>query len=206
MKTIARLRQLLRLDLSALDEAANDPASTVPSVAVVVLSMALLGLGGWLWWSIAGLPNRTGVFMSSVVFGTVFGVALWLAWLLIVYVVLQRLTGHPPRIDAMVRACGLASAPLAVGLLMAVPIVSFGIGLLALGAWVALTQAAIERSTGAPAGAAFAANLAGFAAWAGVISILSTAQQQLGPGPFLAESLWDALTKFDAARAIVGGG
>lgn len=206
MNTVGRLRRLLRLDLSALDEAATDIASTAASVAVVVISMALLGVGGWLWWSIAGLPDRTSVFMSSVVFGTVFGVALWLVWLLIVYAVLQRLTGQPPRIDSMVRACGLAAAPLALGSLMVIPVVSFGLGLLALGAWVALTQAAIERSTGAPAGAAFAANLAGFAVWTGVMSILSTAHQQLGPGPFLAESLWDALATFDAARAVVAGG
>jgi hypothetical protein len=205
MKTVGRLRRLLRLDLSALDEAATDPGSTVASVAVTVAAMALLGAGGWLWWSIAGLPNRTGVFFSSVIFGTVFGVALWLAWLLVAYVVLQRLTGTPPRIDTMVRACGLATLPLAAGVLMAVPVVSFGIGLLALAAWVALTQAAIERSTGAPAGAALAANLAGFAVWAGVMSILSTAQQQLGPGPFLAESLWDALAAYDAAQGVVGG-
>ena len=167
--------------------------------------MALLGLGGWLWWTISGLPDRAGVFVSSVVFGTVFGVALWLGWLLIAYVVLQRLIGRAPPIEAMARACALAAAPLALGLLMALPIVSFGVGLLALAAWVALTQAAIERSTGAPASAALAANLAGFAAWAVVMSVLSTAQQQLAPGPFLAESLWDALAAFDAARAVVEG-
>jgi hypothetical protein len=206
MKTAGRLRRLLRLDLSALDEAANDATSTVESVAVVVISMALLGVGGWVWWTISGLPDRAGVFVSSVVFGTVFGVALWLGWLLIAYATLQRLTGRAPRIEAMVRACGLGAAPLALGMLMAVPLVSFGVGLLALAAWVALTQAAIERSTGAPPGAAFAANLAGFLAWAVVMSVLSTAQQQLAPGPFLAESLWDALATFDAAPAVLEGG
>ena len=205
MNIIGRLRRLARLDLSVLDEAANDPASTIASLAVVIVSMALLGLGGWLWWTISGLPDRTGVFISSVVFGTVFGVALWLGWLLIAYVVLQRITKRAPPIEAMARACALAAAPLALGLLMALPIVSFGVGLLALAAWVALTQAAIERSTGAPASAALAANLAGFAAWAVVMSVLSTAQQQLAPGPFLAESLWDALSAFDAARAVVEG-
>ncbi len=205
MKTVGRLRRLLRLDLSALEDAANDEASTSECLAVVVISMALLGLGGWLWWAVAGLPDRAGVFVSSVIFGAVFGVALWLAWLLIAYVLLQRLSGRPPRIEAMVRACGLAAAPLALGLLMVLPILSFGIGLLALAAWVALTQAAIERSTGAPAGAAFAANLAGFLAWAVVMSVLSTAQQQLAPGPFLAESLWDAVASLDASAPVIEG-
>jgi hypothetical protein len=89
---------------------------------------------------------------------------------------------------------------------MAVPLVSFGVGLLALAAWVTLTQAAMERATGAPSGPVLAANLAGFAIWVGVMSILSTAQQQLAPGPFLAESLWDAIAAFDAAQAVIAGG
>jgi hypothetical protein len=76
--------------------------------------MALLGLGGWLWWVRSGLPDGRGVLLSSAVFGTVFSIALWLLWLLVVYSVLGRLTGRAPRIDALARACGLAATPLAL--------------------------------------------------------------------------------------------
>lgn len=205
MNTLRRVQRLARLDLGTFDEAAADVQSTVASVLVAVLSMALLGLGGWLWWLRSGLPNAQGVFLSSVVFGTVFGVALWLLWLLVAYTVLGQLTRRQPRIDAMVRACGLAAAPLALGLLMLVPVVSFALGLVAIVAWVLLTQAAIERATGAQPRAALAANLAGFAVWAGVMSLLSTSQQQLAPGPFLAESLWEAVAGFEAGPVVVDG-
>ncbi|MFN8638561.1 MAG: hypothetical protein U0360_03685 [Dehalococcoidia bacterium] len=50
---------------------------------------------------------------------------------------------------------------------MIVPVVSFGVGVFAIVAWVALTQSAIERAAGAPSGVALVANLAGFEAWAG---------------------------------------
>ncbi len=205
MNTLRRLQRLLRLDLSALDEAAADQYATIGSLAVAVVSMFLLGVGGWLWWVRSGLPDAWGVLVSSAFVGSVFGIALWLLWLLIAYMLINRLTGRAPRIDALTRACGLAAAPLALGVLMAIPVVSFAIGLVALAAWVVVTQAALERATGAPTGVALTANLAGFAVWAGVMSVLSAAQQQFAPGPFLAESLWDAIAAFDAAQALVGG-
>lgn len=205
MDTIRRVQRLLRLDLSALDDAAADVHATVPSVLVAVLSMALLGLGGWLWWLRSGLGDARGVLLSSAVFGTVFSLALWLAWLLIAYTLLARTSAKPPRIDALARSCGLATLPLALGLLMVMPVVSFAVGVFALVAWVAMTQLAIERATGAPTSAALLANLAGFAVWAAVMSILSSAQQQLAPGPFLAESVWEAITAFEAAQAVIGG-
>lgn len=205
MDTIRRVQRLLRLDLGALDDAAADVHATVPSVLVAVLSMALLGLGGWLWWLRSGLGDARGVLLSSAVFGTVFSLALWLAWLLIAYTLLARTATRPPRIDALARTCGLATLPLALGLLMVIPVVSFAVGVFALVAWVALTQLAIERATAAPTSAALLANLAGFAVWAAVMSILSSAQQQLAPGPFLAESVWEAIAAFDAAQAVIGG-
>jgi hypothetical protein len=200
--TIRRLQLLLRLDLTALDDAASDPYATVPSVAVGIVSMFLFGIGGWLWWLRAGLPDARGVFLSSAVIGTVFALALWLVWLLAAFALVGRFTSRPPRIEAMARACGLAAAPLALGLLMAVPVVSFAAGIVALAAWVLLTQAAIERSTGARPGVVLTANLAGFTLWAGVMSVLATPTQRLAPGPFLADSIWEAaVVAVDAGQA-----
>ncbi|MFN8638560.1 MAG: hypothetical protein U0360_03680 [Dehalococcoidia bacterium] len=63
------------------------PAAPIPSV-VVAISMALLGLGGWLWWVRSGLPGGRGVLISSVLVGTVFSLALWLLWLLVAFAVI----------------------------------------------------------------------------------------------------------------------
>src|SRR5690606_6378888 len=118
----------------------------------------------------------------------------WLLWLLVVYAVLQRLARITVPVDQLLRAAGFAALPLALGVLMVVPSVSFGVGLVALAGWVALTQVAIERTVGVSSGAVIVANLAGFAAWAIVMSLLATGSNQVAPGPFLAESIWDAIT------------
>ncbi len=192
--TLRRLRRLIALDVRVFEEARYDPSATMPSLAIAAGSMFALGLGGWLWWASSGLLQRYDTFVRSVLLGTVFSLALWLVWLLIVYAALLRLTGVRVRVDELVRAAGLAAAPLALGLGMLLPGVAFGVGLLALGAWVATTQIAIERVSGVSGGPAAVANLAGFAAWALAMSLLTTATNRLGPGPFLAESIWELVT------------
>lgn len=126
-----------------------------------------------------------------MVFGTVLSLGLWGLWLLVVVAVLQRLAGTIVQIEPLLRAAGMSTIPFALGLLMVVPVVSFGIGLLAIGGCLLMTQAAIERATGARGGEAILANLAGFAVWAIALSLLTTSDNQFAPGPFLAESLWD---------------
>lgn len=180
------------------------PASLPVAAGVALGSMALLGLGGWLWWVQSGLGDRQAVFLKSVVLATAFNAALWLAWMLVAYAVIERTSNVRPRVEAMLASAALACAPLALGLLMAVPAVSFGAGLVAIVAWVLATQSALERATGAPTRTVAPGNLAGFALWALAMSLLSTATDQLAPGPFLAESIWDAISGYDAARGVIG--
>ena len=91
-----------------------------------------------------------------------------------------------------------------LGIFMAVPAISFGVGLVALGGWLLVTQEAVERATGAPVGVAILANLAGFAAWVLLMALLTTASNQLGPGPLLAESLWESISGYEGGRALLG--
>ena len=86
----------------------------------------------------------------------------------------------------------LATLPLALGLLMVVPVISLAVGLFAIAAWVLATQIAIDRCAPAAGGAGLLANLAGFAIWAGAMSLLATAGDPLAPGPFLADSVGKA--------------
>lgn len=198
--TLARLRRLLlHLDLSVFDEARLDAGATIGSLAVAGASIVLFALGGWLWSIMSGLGETWQVFFKSVVLGGVFAFGMWLVWLLVVFGLLQRLTGRAPQVEPLLRTAGLAAAPAALGLLMVLQPIAFGLGLLALAAWVAMTQVAVERATGAPQGVAMVANLAGFGAWAAVMSLLTTSQNPFAPGPFLAESIWETVT---AARSI----
>ena len=157
--------------------------------------MLLFALGGWLWWLRSDLGEAQTVLLKSVALGTLFSIVLWLVWLLVAFGLLQRLAGRTPAIEELLRAAGLVTAPLALGLLMALPAISFAAGLFALGAWALTTQLAIERCAPGSGGAALAANLAGFAIWLGAMSLLATASDPLAPGPFLAESIWEATSR-----------
>jgi hypothetical protein len=126
--------------------------------------------------------------------------ALWLLWLLVVYAVLQRMTGHVVAMDRLVREAGMATAPLALGVLMGVaPAVAFGVGIAAIGAWVMSMQVAVERATELRGWPVLLANATGFAVWALTLSVLTTSGNSLAPGPFLAESVWEAVAKFAPA-------
>lgn len=192
--TIGHLRRLATLDLEVFDDLRFDPAATLPAILVAVVSMALLGIGGWLWWvTTPGLGDDASVFLKTVILGTIFGAGAWLAWLLVIYAVLRQLSRLTVPMEQLLRTAGFAAAPLVLALGMVIPSISFGIGLLALAAWVATTQVAVERTIGRGGGDVLAANLAGFAVWAIVMSLLATGSNQIGPGPFLAESIWDAI-------------
>lgn len=172
-------------------------ASVERSLAVAAGSIASFGLGGWLWWWVNGLGDPRSVFMKSVVFGSLASFALWLLWLLIVYTVLQRITGRVVPMERLVREAGVATTPMALGVLMGViPGAGFGIGMAAIGVWVMSMQVAVERATDLRGWPVLVANASGFAVWALTLSMLSTGGNQLAPGPFLAESVWEAVVTF----------
>lgn len=192
--TLGRLRRLAMLDLDVFDDLRFDPAATVPSLIVAVAGMAMLGLGGWFWWITSGLGDTGSVFVKTVILGTAFGLGAWLLWLLVIYAVLRRTSNITMQVEQLIRGAGFATAPLVIALGMAIPSISFGVGLLALVAWAGTTQVAVQRAVGRTGGDVLAANLAGFGAWVILMSLLATGTNQIGPGPFLAESIWDAVT------------
>lgn len=192
--TIGRLRRLVTLDDTVYDELRFDPAATAPAVAVTVIGLLALGLGGWLWWLLSDLGETGTVFIKTVLLGTVFGFVAWLVWLLVVYSALRRLSGLTLQIEQLIRAAGFASGVLVIALAMVITPISFGVGVLALVAWAGTTQIAIERTIGRGGSDVLAANLAGFGVWLVIMSLLSTGTNQIGPGPFLAEAVWDAIS------------
>lgn len=191
--TLSRLRRLAMLDDRVYDELRYESSATLPAVGVTVLGLLALGLGGWLWWFVSDLGDTGSVFLKTVLLGTVFGFVGWLVWLLIVYLALRQLAGITVQVEQLIRTAGFASGVLVIGLAMVITPIGFGIGVLALVAWAGATHIAIERTVGRGGSVVMAANLLGFAAWLVVMSLLSTGTNQIGPGPFLAEAVWDAI-------------
>ena len=175
--------------------------TTELALVIALVSMFGLGVGGWLWWWMAGMSAVRAdltpwtVFVNSALFGTAVSFGLWLGWLLVAFAVLQRVTGAAVPMERLLREAGLATAPLALGVLMAVPYLSFGIGVAVLGAWGASMQGALERATGQRGGWIVLANGLGFGLWAGVLSLLGARGDVYAPGPFLAHSVWEIVAR-----------
>ncbi len=189
-----RLMRLMRLDTTVFDEVRLDPGATVPAVIVAVAATFLAGLGGWLWWSMTqDFGDKSKVLFQSLIMGSIFSIALWVAWLLIVYVLLTQVFRAQADVQQLVRVMGLAAAPLALSVLMFVPVLDFGIGLASIALLFGLTTIAIQSATNASPGTVLICNLAGFAVWAMVLGLLVTSSSFFAPGFFLMDAANDAL-------------
>lgn len=181
------LARLSRMDYTTFDEVKDDVAATGPCLAVVAAASFLAGLGSWLWWIFEDLPDAGDVFLKSFILGSIFQVGLWLVWVFVAYTVLTRFYQASADPNQMVRAMGLAFAPVAVSVLMFISIIAIPIGIFALVGAVLLSNVAIQATARAPASQVMAANLAGFAVFAVVMGILgSTGRlgEGLAPGIF----------------------
>ncbi len=189
--------------------APRGPGSTGPgmemALAIALLSMFGLGVGGWLWWVTSGLGaavdgrsvllDGRSVFLRSALFGTAVSFGLWLGWVLVAYGMLQRNTPTAISIERLLREAGLATAPLALGVFMVVPYLSYGVGIAVIGAWAMAMQAAFERATGVRGMPVIVANALGFALWAGVLSLITAGGHTFAPGPFLAHAVWESVAR-----------
>ncbi|MBM4410001.1 MAG: hypothetical protein FJ037_01505 [Chloroflexi bacterium] len=172
-----------------------DTLVPMPFALVFALAaMVALAFGGWLWWLTSGLGDPRETLTKTLTVGVPFSFALWIAWLVVSIAVVQRLGRTLVPVDRLLREAGLACWPLFLALGMAIPAVSFSVGLVAIGGWVAATQAALARVAGRTGRGVLAANLAGFALWCVVMSLLASGDHAIAPGPFVAESIWEAVT------------
>ena len=189
----SRLMRLVRLDTSVFDEVRLDASATIPSVAVAVVATFLAGLGGWIWWIMQDFGDSGKVLMQSLILGSIFSIALWVVWLLIVYVLLTQVFKAQADIQQLARTMGMAAAPLAISVLMFIPVLDFGIGLASLALFFGLTTFAIQASTSASAGQVLVCNAAGFAIWAIVLTVLVGTDNAFAPGFFLMDWAKDAV-------------
>jgi hypothetical protein len=188
---IQRLRRLAMLDTSVFDEVRTDANATLPAIVVAVVSTLIFAIGGWLWWILADIPDSpfypgTGeIFIKSVIIGSIISVILWAVWVGITYVMLTQVFRARADASELLRVMGFATAPLAIGLLMFIPALDFGIGLAAIGLFFGLTFIAVQSATDAAAGRALIATGAGFLVWCIVLALFVGQENILAPGFFV---------------------
>ncbi len=182
-----RLKRLATLDTTVFDEVKGDTNSTIPAIVVVAVATVLSGLGGWLWWVFADLPESGDVLLKSLIFGSILSIVLWAAWVGITYVMLTQVFRARADVNELIRVMGFAAAPLALSALMFVPLLDFGIGLTSLALLFGANVIAIQSATDAPAGRVLAATGAGFLVWAVGLSLFVSDANAYAPGFFLFE-------------------
>ena len=183
---MGQIQRLARLDTTVFEEVRDAQSQTLPAIVVVVVGIVLSTLGGWLWLAIEFDGLDTGrVLLRELVLGSVFALALWAVWVLVTQVVLLNMFNIEADRMALLRCMGFAAAPAALMLLILIPSLSFGIGLVALMAWFVLTNYAVQAAApNAEANQVVMANMAGFAVFAIVLSILAHTAG-MAPGVFV---------------------
>ena len=188
---IGRVRRLAMLDTTVFDEVRMDRTATVPAIIVVVASIFVFGIGGWLWWvfntDLAGssAPSGADIFLRSTIIGTILGVVFWAAWVGITYVMLSQVFRARVDLNDLIRVMGFAAAPLALGVLMFIPVLEFAIGLTAISLMLGTTVIAAQSVTDAPAGKVLASTGAGFLLWAIMLALFVGDENAYAPGFFI---------------------
>jgi hypothetical protein len=184
------LRRLAYLDTRVFEDVRSNPSATLAGLFFVAAASFLSGIGGFLWWMMRDYGGNGDIFLHSAVIGSLIAVVLWgLAWLGIVYVILTQIFRERAYLEQLLRVMGLAATPLALSIFMFIPWVSFAIGIASLALAFGLTSIAIQSVTTAGPARVLVANLCGFAVWAAVLTLLSTATvsdvKPHAPGVFL---------------------
>ena len=183
---VQRVRRMTQLDATVFAEVRDDAGQTLAATLVVLASLLLAALGGWLWLIVEVDGLSTGrILLREVLLGLISGLALWGLWVLSARLVLQFVFGRRVSGPQLVRTMGYAAFPLAGAALMVVPALGFAVGMLTVLAWFVSSNAAIETAVpGATRREVFVANAAGFSLFVVLMSVLADAAG-VAPGFFV---------------------
>ncbi|MXY79504.1 MAG: hypothetical protein F4Y94_07430 [Chloroflexi bacterium] len=184
--TAQRVRRLAELDTAVFREVRDDAGQTLAAALVVVGSLLLAALGGWLWLIVEVDGLSTGrILAREVALGLLCGAILWGVWVMSTHLMLRYVFGRETTALSLVRTMGHAAFPAAGAAFMIVPALGFAVGMLSVLAWFASSNAAIEAAApGATRREALVANLAGFALFVVLMSVLADAAG-IAPGFFV---------------------
>jgi branched-subunit amino acid transport protein AzlD len=175
------LARLARLDLTVFDDVKDEAAATAPALAVMVVASFAAGLGSWLWWitlDFHGVSQKNGeAFLKTFILGGILQAALWLLWVYIAAMLLSRIFGARADLNRMIRTMGLAFAPMVITILMVIDVLAVPFAIIALGATLLLSNAAMQAATDAEPRQVILSNLAGFLVFAIALGLLGNVAQ-----------------------------
>jgi hypothetical protein len=162
------LLRLARLDFSVFDDLRSERTATASAILIVLAASLTAGMGSWFWAlqndDLGGLDPAE-VFVKTVLAGGLLQTGVFFLWVAMTYVVLTRMFAVQVLYADLVRTMGLAFAPVALGLFVALTPLAVPFGVFALSVTLLTTTNAVEQTSGVGQREAIFANLAGFAAF-----------------------------------------
>ncbi len=131
---IDRIRRALTLDQAVFEEIRDDVAFTPFVVGLAAAAVLLAGLGSWLFGQTVLNFTPDGWFVDTLILGSVFTILLFMAGIGVTYVVITQVYREAMAPDAFVRIAALGYLPFALGLLVLIPEIGFGFGILSIAA------------------------------------------------------------------------
>ncbi len=121
---LGRVLRLARLDTSVFDEVRDDQNETIPAVIIAAISALLAGIGSFLWWKVVWGSEfePDGVFLNTLLLGSIFTLAMYGVGALVIYVVLAQMFKLQVDLMSLVRVMGYAAIPMALWVLMFIPV------------------------------------------------------------------------------------
>jgi len=194
---IDRIRRALSLDQAVFEEVRDDAAFTPFAGALAAAAIVVAGLGAYLWGVFNDVGDKGEFFVDALILGSIFAALLWLAWVALSYVILSQLYREAVAPDALFRIAAVGAVPFALGLLVFIPGIGFGIGLLSIALMFFLNVFGLRAAFPAidPLRVVLAVS-AGFAVWVLILPLLSSPENPFSPGVFVFEWAEDVVEDF----------
>ncbi len=184
---INRLVRLAKLDTSVFDEVRDDPQELIPGIIVAVVSAFLAGLGAFLWWTMQDF-TPDGNFLNNFILGSIFLAALYGVAALVIYVVMAQMYHVQVELVALARTMGYAAVPLALSVLMFIPIIWPVFSLVPLALLFVMMIYAVQSVSGAESRQVVMATTIGFTVMVLILGFLALASSDtdvpMGAGQF----------------------
>lgn len=184
---IDRLRRAMTLDATAFEEARDDATFTPLALGAAAVSVLIGGIGTFLWSAIV-VGETDDIFVEATILGSIFLILLWLAGIMIGYVVLTQVYKEDVAADALVRVMAIGHIPFALGLLILIPGIGFAFGLLSIALMFFYTVYGLRAAFPAidPVRVLISV-IAAFALWTMILPLLTDSDNAFAPGVFIYE-------------------
>lgn len=167
-----KILRLARLDTTVFDEVRDDVNELIPAMIVAGVSALLAGLGTFLFWQFH-FDGVDGAFLRTFIMGGIFTALMYLVWVLIAYVVLVQVYKASADLQSLLRTMGYAALPLALVLLMFIPVIYPVFAIVPFALLFVMSIYAVQAVTNADSTQVVMANTAGMVVFTLVLSIIA---------------------------------